>query len=66
MIALDEAGMPLLAEPAGGFFDLPVRQHCANPEHEPPGLLHIPAGKGYRHVCPGCGAVRIITSPATL
>jgi len=36
-----------------GFFDLePV---CNHPEHAIPTHLHIPAGKSYRHVCPGCG-----------
>ena len=40
-----------------GFFDLPKREVCNHPEHGMPMYLHIPAGKGYRHVCPGCGIV---------
>lgn len=38
-----------------GFFDIGPWKNCTHPEHEPPGLLHIPPGKGYRHICPGCG-----------
>lgn len=52
--------MPNKPTPGGtpqksGFFDLPVQQTCRHPEHEPPSMLYIPPGKGYRHVCPGCG-----------
>jgi hypothetical protein len=39
----------------GGFFDLPPKKYCNHPEHNPPKHLHIPQGKGYRHVCPRCG-----------
>jgi len=39
----------------GGFFDLPKQDTCLDREHEPPKHLCIPQGKGYRHVCPGCG-----------
>lgn len=44
-------------DPAGksGFFDLAPATHCQHREHAPPTHIHIPAGKGYRHVCPGCG-----------
>lgn len=45
----------------GGFFDLPKVEKCNHPEHEPPRHLHIPQGKGYKHVCPSCGKVSIIT-----
>lgn len=41
----------------GGFFDLPSKKYCSHPEHEPPKYLHIPQGKGYRHICPQCGHV---------
>jgi hypothetical protein len=40
-----------------GFFDLPPEAICTNPHHNPPSYIHIPYGKGYRHVCPGCGKV---------
>lgn len=45
-----------------GFFDLPqlpayerTRNFCVDPAHEAPTHLHIPSGKGYRHVCRSCG-----------
>ena len=39
-----------------GFFDLPKDEKtCKHPEHNMPGHLCIPEGKGYKHVCPGCG-----------
>jgi hypothetical protein len=47
----------------GGFFDLPKINQCRHPEHEPPKHLHIPQGKGYHHVCPGCGAKMNIIIP---
>ena len=43
----------------GGFFDLPLSQHCTHPQHRFPTMLYIPPGKGYRHVCPGCGKEQI-------
>jgi len=45
-----------------GFFDLPkmYTDACRHREHNPPGHMVIPRGQGYRHVCPGCGAVRIL------
>lgn len=46
----------------GGFFNLPKRYACRDPEHHAPTHIHIPAGKGYRHVCPTCGAVQTIVS----
>lgn len=39
----------------GGLFDLPKVQRCKHPSHNPPTHIHIPQGKGYRHVCPACG-----------
>jgi hypothetical protein len=44
----------------GGFEDIPVQERCLNPEHQPPMHLYIPAGKRYRHVCPGCGKVTVM------
>jgi hypothetical protein len=46
----------------GGFFDLDeVERKCNHIEHEPPMHLYIPEGKGYKHICPGCGkSVNII------
>lgn len=39
-----------------GFFDLPVTEKpCLNPAHNCPIGLYIPPGRGYVHVCPGCG-----------
>lgn len=43
-----------------GFFDLPDHKRCRHPEHQPPSHMVIPPGKGYRHVCPGCGKVTVI------
>ena len=31
-----------------------THQKCNHPEHEPPTHLHIPFGKKYVHICPGC------------
>jgi len=44
-----------------GFFDLDIPKRCNDPHHLPPSHLHIPQGKGYRHVCPSCGNVIEIT-----
>ena len=42
-----------------GFFDLEDDiKRCTHPNHNPPSHMHIPQGKGYRHVCPGCGGVQ--------
>ena len=52
-----------LAKPEkSGFFDLTKRYACRDPEHHAPTHIHLPAGKGYRHVCPTCGAVQTIVS----
>lgn len=45
-----------------GFFDLPKINQCMDPEHKPPMYIHIPQGKGYRHVCPSCGKVTELIS----
>lgn len=50
-----------------GFFDIPEEsriQRCRDPEHNFPSMLHIPPGKGYRHVCYTCGKVTTVTNPA--
>lgn len=49
----------------GGFFDLPEKKHCSHPEHEPPKHLHIPSGKGYKHICPRCGH-EVVLIPAQI
>jgi hypothetical protein len=36
------------------FFDLPKNKQCVSPLHNPPSHIHIPQGKGYKHVCPDC------------
>lgn len=48
---------------ASGLFDLRSIKYCSHPEHQPPKYLHIPQGKGYRHVCLQCGCVTIIIPP---
>lgn len=52
---IDEQELKRFKAKGGGFFDLPSKKYCGHPEHEPPKLLHIPQGKGYRHICPQCG-----------
>lgn len=37
-----------------GFFDLKELQQCFDPSHNPPSHIYIPAGQGYRHICPTC------------
>ncbi len=54
---------PINLEKKNGFFDLPKDTTCKDPEHEPPKYLCIPQGKGYRHVCPRCGAVTELIPP---
>lgn len=46
-----------------GFEDLPVVERCLNSAHEPPMHMVIPAGKIYRHVCPGCGREVVLRPP---
>jgi hypothetical protein len=46
-----------------GFFDLEKSKQCKHPSHKPPMHLHIPQGKGYRHICPNCGAETILIPP---
>ena len=50
-------------EKQGGFFDLDLPKKCNNPSHEPPTHIHIPQGKGYRHICPSCGKVTDLIPP---
>lgn len=43
-----------------GFFPIPQHKRaCTHPAHDFPTHLHIPAGQGYRHRCPGCGATSV-------
>lgn len=45
----------------GGFFDLPKEEKkCTHPDHKPPNMIHIPQGKGFRHICPACGSETIM------
>jgi len=30
------------------------KQICTHPEHNPPGMITLPAGK-HNYMCPGCG-----------
>ena len=43
-----------------GFFDVPLVVSCSDPAHNAPSMMHIPMGKGYRHVCPTCGKVQVL------
>lgn len=43
-----------------GFYDLPKHSQCKHPDHNPPSFIHIPYGKGYKHVCPSCKKVTFI------
>lgn len=52
---------PLNEKENSGFFDLPIKRQCFHPGHNPPSHICIPPGKGYRHVCPKCGQVTVIT-----
>lgn len=47
-------------KPQGGFFHLFPKEACTHPEHKSPSHLHIPNGMGYRHVCPACGATKVL------
>ena len=55
--------MKILNNKESGFFDLPVKEKCTHPGHNPPSHLYIPPGKGYRHVCPGCKKETILIPP---
>lgn len=35
-------------------------KRCRDPEHHAPGMLLVPAGKRYRHVCPTCGHIEYL------
>jgi len=47
-------------EKQSGFFDLDKNTICTDNQHNPPSHLLVPPGKGYKHVCPGCGQIKII------
>lgn len=47
-----------------GLFPIPgVGRGCRHSEHNPPGLINIPQGQGYKHTCPKCGKKTIIIPP---
>lgn len=50
-------------EEESGFFDIDPKKYCDHPNHLPPNYIHIPAGKGYRHICPKCKKKTIVYSP---
>lgn len=54
---------PIERKEKSGFFDLEKNSACSNPEHKPPTHLHIPQGKGYKHICPSCGQISILIPP---
>lgn len=53
-------GMYGIKKKSSGFFDLHLEKLCTNNGHNPPMFISIPAGKGYRHVCPSCGKVQLV------
>ena len=54
------------AKEKSGFFDLHTEKKiCNNPDHKVPTGISIPKGKGYKHVCPACGEVTIVTPSQT-
>lgn len=40
--------------------DLPLPHRCQHPEHDPPKMIVLKPGV-YEHICPGCGAKKIVT-----
>lgn len=38
---------------------------CRDPENHAPGMIVVPQGKRYRHVCPTCGHVEYIENVIT-
>jgi hypothetical protein len=55
-------GDGLFPLPKGDRAFMAEPETCRHPHHNPPSHLHVPEGHGYRHTCPGCGGVRIITN----
>lgn len=50
-----------------GFFPLPIDSYCSHPEHNVPSHLYVPAGQGYRHICPQCGYQQtVVNTPVTM
>ena len=51
----------------GGFFDLHKTDiyvgNCKDNSHNPPNHIHIPQGKGYKHICPSCEKQTVIIPP---
>jgi hypothetical protein len=52
----------IMGDKKSGFFDLEIEKtnQCKHPEHFPPTMIHIPQGKGFRHICPKCGHETVI------
>lgn len=47
-----------------GLYPLPpVDVKCKHPDHDPGGMISVPSGYGYLHVCPACGAEQRIIGP---
>lgn len=46
-----------------GTFKLEKRAICNDPGHGLPRDLYVLPGTGYKHVCPCCGRVDIVTNP---
>ena len=45
------------------FEDIEPIRMCKHPSHNPPTHLHIPQGKRYVHICPGCNAKMTLQPP---
>lgn len=43
-------------EPAGMHKIEPGHAPCSSPKHQPPIMIHVPAGHKYVHYCPECDA----------
>jgi hypothetical protein len=56
--AMLETAMQIEAEKQSGFIKdpdyVPNTNGCTHPAHNIRGIVVIPRGKLYRHVCPGC------------
>jgi hypothetical protein len=50
-------------EEKGGFRDIQETPQCLHLGHKPPMHLHIPYGKEYVHICPGCQKKTVLRPP---
>lgn len=48
--------------PTKKIADLPARDYCGHPEHNPPSMIVLEPGI-YEHECPGCKKVMTFTVP---